>query len=92
MNIVAIHEMNNDPKFCFISWRKKATWMWILWLSMKWIMNQNFALFHEEKRPLKCENFGYPWKIINQIFAEFYEENKPFECEYCGFTFSQKEL
>ena len=42
-------------------------------------MNQNFASFHKEKKPFKCEYSGYPCKVINQNFAPFHEENKPFE-------------
>ena len=63
--------------------------MWIVWLSMKWIMNQNFAPFHEENKPFECEYSGYPWEIMNQNFASFHEENKPRECEYCGYPWNE---
>ena len=63
--------------------------MWILWLSMKWIMIQNYTSFHEGKKPFKCEFCGYPWEIMNQNFASFHEENKPLECEYCGYPWNE---
>ena len=47
-------------------------------------MIQNFASFHEGKKPFKCEFCGYPWEIMNQNFVSFHEENKPLECENCG--------
>ena len=65
--------------------------MWILWLSMKWIMNQNSASFHEEKKPFKYEYSGYLWEIMNQNSAPFHEENKSLKCECFGYSFSQKE-
>ena len=58
MNIVAIHEMNNESKSCFISWRKKPFKCEYSGYPCK-VINQNFAPFHEENKPFECEYFGY---------------------------------
>ena len=63
--------------------------MWILWLSMIWIMIQNFPSFNEEKKTFEYEYSGYPWEIMNQNFASFHEENKELECEYCGYLWNE---
>ena len=52
-------------------------------------MNQNFASFHEEKKPYRCEYSDYPWEKMKHNFASFQEENKPLECEYCGYPWNE---
>ena len=52
VNIVAIYEMNDESRFCFISWRKKPFGCELGGYSWE-IMNQNFQYesVHEGKKP-----------------------------------------